>query len=122
LGLIYLLLRPSRSVDGDIDGSWLLLVFLLLLLPIWGGGIWLTPIGPAVFGVQIWNFLFIGTVVALIIAALMATQSALPPSDDGQRLPREQVLARQEMHAWNQFVWILLILMAVSIVFGYWWL
>jgi hypothetical protein len=120
-GMLFALMRPGRGEEQGSAGVWLIFVVMLLLLPIWGGGVWLTPIGPALFGVHIWNFVLTGMVLALIVAALMATQTPASPQSN-RRLPREQVLARQEMHTWNQFFWILLIVMAASIVLGYWWL
>ena len=115
-----------NSADGGISSGsgWLLFLFLLLLLPTWGGGIWLMPLGPAFFGIRIVNFLLMGLVMALVIGAILAATSNVhaPQPTESERLPREELLARQQLNSWNQFFWILLVLMVVSLFWGYWWL
>ena len=113
----------TNENENGLDYMWLLFLFLLLLLPTWGGGIWLVPIGPAIFGVQVLNFLLMGLFVALIVGTLLAATNSPPPTQtaDGVRLPREAILAQQQRRAWNQFFWILAILMLMSLFFGYWW-
>lgn len=123
-GWLLYTLAPMGSGDANegFNSTWLIFLFILLLLPTWGGGIWMVPMGPAFFGVQIFNFLLMGLLVALVVGTLLAA-TKMPPAtqtQNGERLPREALLAQQELRSWNQFFWVLLVVMLVSIFFGYW--
>lgn len=68
VGLLVLLLKPSR--DEHPGWTALAFLFLALFLPIWAGGMWLGPMGPAMFGMYALPFLLIGLCVALLLAAV----------------------------------------------------
>lgn len=68
VGLLVLLLKPSR--DEHPGWTALAFLFLALFLPIWAGGMWLGPMGPAIFGMYALPFLLIGLCVALLLAAV----------------------------------------------------
>ena len=68
LGLVIVILKPNRK--GDQVWSGLIFLFLILLLPIWAGGVWVGPMGPALFGVYALPFLFVGLGVTLLLVAV----------------------------------------------------
>ena len=49
----------------------MLFFFLILFFTSWAGGLWITPMGPQVLGVQWVPYIVIGFFVALLIFALM---------------------------------------------------
>ena len=54
------------------EGGWgaALILFAILFLTSWAGGIWLSPVGPQLFGAQWMPFVLMGFVVALLVAAM----------------------------------------------------
>ena len=71
-------------------GSWAtaLVLFGVLFLTSWAGGIWLHPVGPQIFGAAWMPFLLMGFVIALLIAAM----------SPGHR-PRNRVAAEEAAEA-----------------------
>lgn len=53
-------------------GGWgaALVLFGILLLTSWAGGVWLNPVGPQLLGAEWMPFVLMGFVVALLIAAM----------------------------------------------------
>lgn len=98
-------------------GNWStgLLLFLVLLLTTWAGGIWLSPIGPQVFGAAWLPFVFMGFVAALLIAAM----------SPGRR-PRNRVEAVESAEAsevvdtaFTAFFWIFAVCLLAAITLHY---
>lgn len=60
-------------------GPWnsVLWFFVVLLMATWAGGVWLTPIGPAVAGFYWLPFLVAGLIVSLLLAA-----TAIPSKEE----------------------------------------
>ncbi|MBK8905237.1 MAG: hypothetical protein IPM53_28910 [Anaerolineaceae bacterium] len=91
--------------------------FLLLFLATWAGGVWLTPLGPPVFGISWLSFVLAGVFFTLLIMAIVP----LP------RSPREGPAGMQEeleagagaLFAVNLFFWILLIGFFIVILVSY---
>jgi hypothetical protein len=78
VGLLILILKPGKEEKKGITA--IVFLFLALFLPIWAGGIWLGPMGPAVFGMYFLPFLLIGLGVALLLAAVAPLRKS-PASD-----------------------------------------
>jgi hypothetical protein len=68
VGLLILILKPSKEENTGI--MTFAFLFVALFLPIWAGGIWLGPMGPAILGMYVLPFLLIGLCVALLLAAV----------------------------------------------------
>jgi hypothetical protein len=68
---IALLLVLLFSLAFQYRGPWnnALLFFAVVLMATWAGGVWLSPIGPAVGGFYWLPFLVAGLVVSLLLAA-----------------------------------------------------
>ncbi len=103
--------RPAR------EGPWagFALLFILLFLLIWAGGVWVTPFGPAAGGVYWLPFLFIGIILALLIAALMPPHRPRTPSEAIKEAEEEKALAT----AFGIFFWILIIILIILIILNY---
>lgn len=93
--------------------------FLVLFLATWAGGIWMTPMGGAVWGVHWFPFLLTAIIVALLLAAATAVEE--PPEttvelvDEG-KMERER---RATAAAFGVFFWVLLLALAIAIILRY---
>jgi len=99
---------------GPWDVWWVFL--LVVFLGAWAGGLWLAPFGPTLFDVAWLPFLFVGFIVALMLAA--AVPPARPPRTYGEAVAE----ARAEEAAvatFSIFLWVLLIGLAVAILIAY---
>lgn len=87
--------------------------FALIFLAAWAGGVWIAPIGPALFGVYWVPFVVFGLIFALLLAAAVR-----PPvsAATGAKGPRER--ERREA-AFDIFFFALTGLLIASIVVGY---
>ncbi len=73
----------DRRGPGPAEG--LVFFFLILFLAAWAGGVWLTPVGPPLWGVPWVSFLLVGIIIALIVAA------GAPPRRPPVEAPPEEV-------------------------------
>lgn len=57
--------------EGSSAAAWgvILFLFVILFLGIWAGGVWIEPFGPEAWGVAWLPFLFVGLILALVVAA-----------------------------------------------------
>ena len=90
---------------------------------------WLTPIGPPIWGVPWLSFLWIGLLFALLVAAL------IPPSERERRAPGRPLEAERAEEtriveeeptgaeiAFGIFFWLLLLFLIISIIWHYAWI
>ena len=93
------------------------LLFLVIFLFTWAGGIWIHPIGPTIKGVFWIPFLIIALLIALFLAA------AIPPSYIPSRTSESRDLKearRSEVNAFlGVFFWILTMILIAAIVVRY---
>jgi hypothetical protein len=108
---LILTLLFSAFSKRPLSGLWLF--FLLIFLATWSGQLWIRPFGPVYWGIS-WIPLFI---IALFFYVLII--ALLPPPPPPK--PSSDVKAAEEAPfiALGIFLWIILILLAISIVFGY---
>lgn len=92
-----------------------LVIFAVLFLTSWAGGVWLNPVGPQFFGAEWMPFLLMGFVVALLIAAMSP-----------MRRPRNRVEAREAAAAEEvvdttvtAFFWIFAVCLIAAITLHY---
>lgn len=117
--IVFAILAPSGRYRGGEGVSILLFFVPLLVLLIWAGGAWLTPIGPPVANVYWVGFLIPALFLLLLLFAL-ATPSA-PPRREGEVVPanaEEEAVAGTTV-AFSIFFWILLVAAIVAIVVAY---
>ena len=119
--IITLLLVALFAAVFRIRGPWnsLLWFFLVVLLVTWAGGVWLSPMGPAVGGTYFLPFLLAGFVVALLLAA---TTTPLPKEGETVEFVDEKERRARRWAAGTALgisFWLLLLLLAAAIFFRY---
>jgi hypothetical protein len=98
---------------------WRVIVFFLVVfLGAWTGGIWITPIGPAVLGVYWLSFFAVGLVFALVLEAVAAF-SVRPPGSQADNVQKDRREERQIEAVLGVFFWILVLTFIGALVFGY---
>ena len=88
--------------------------FFVVFLATWAGGLWIQPVGPAMWGVSFTVFIVVGTLVALILAA------SLPTPRHRKEHPPPTGSAIDEIHQesfLNVFLWITILTLVAEIVF-----
>lgn len=117
--VVFAILAPSGRYRGG-DGVPLLLFFVpLLVLLIWAGGAWLTPIGPPVGGVYWLGFLLPAVFLLLLLFALSTPSGA--PKREGDVVPEnaeKEALAGTAV-AFSLFFWILVVAAIAAVVAAY---
>lgn len=113
--IIFLLFFFVLSLRGPWRGWWPFL--LVLLLVVWASAYYIDPVGPENWEVYWIPLVFVGLIFALLIASL-------PPSleEEAAESGVDQV-ARSEgstSTGLSAFFWILLILLAIAVIVGYW--
>jgi hypothetical protein len=113
-----IILGAFFSIAFERRGPWesVPIFFLILFLVIWAGGIWITPIGPMLWGVYWVPFFIIGLLIALFLAA--ATPPPRPPHVTPETLERRQEELRPHL-ALETFFWTLLVGLVIVIAVRY---
>ena len=117
--IVFAILAPSGRYRGEAGASLLLFFLPLLVLLIWAGGAWLTPVGPPVAGVYWVGFLLPALFLLLLLFAL--SSSSAPPKREGEVVPgnaEEEALAGTAV-AFSIFFWILLVAAVVAVIAAY---
>ncbi|MGK7395772.1 MAG: hypothetical protein ACNS62_14425 [Candidatus Cyclobacteriaceae bacterium M3_2C_046] len=91
--------------------------FLIIFLAIWAASLWVSPRGPFLYGVAWMPIAFVGVVFALIISA------AAPPSNretiQHNRKIDPELKQKTTINTFSLFFWLLLVILVVAVVFGY---
>jgi hypothetical protein len=106
----------SMGFRGYGWGMGFLMFFVILFLMTWAGGIWVTPFGPLWWGVPWVSFLFVGLLIALVMAALMPKNHRYrtgSPSEQEAKATSETLIAM------DVFFWILMIAVVLLLIIGY---
>jgi zinc transporter ZupT len=88
---------------------------LLVFFGAWAGGIWVTPVGPALLGVYWLSFFAVGLIFALVLEAMAAFHSR-PASGESRMDEKEE---REIESVLSAYFWILLLTFIGAIVLGY---
>lgn len=110
--------------DRTTGGAWpfFLFFFLILMLAVWAGGRWVVPFGPVAWGIAWLPLLFVGFFVALLIAAVLASEGRVrrrvPPSETATTRAETEAPATSRA-ALGGFFWLLLLVLAIVILIGY---
>jgi hypothetical protein len=107
---------PARWRRAEEDTVWPAVIFLfaIFFFGLWAADVWITPIGPAVWGTSWLALLVVGIILALIITAA-APQRRRPPPAPGE-MPRVTETAVQV--GFGTVFWILLLVLIGAIVAG----
>jgi len=89
-------------------------LFFIIFLATWAGGLWIQPVGPAMWGVSFTVFIVVGVLVALMVAATLPTPShrkAHPPPTGSpiDRIHQESFL--------NVFVVMIILTLIAAIIY-----
>ncbi len=91
---------------------------LLVFFSSWAGGIWITPVGPAILGVYWLSFFAVGLIFALVLEGIAAFHSR--PVRPGSGEVRMDEKEEHEIESvFGTFFWILLLAFIGVIVLGY---
>jgi len=104
LCLLFVALSPERR-----PFRFLFWFFLIIFLSGWAGQLWIFPFGPLVWGVAFLPLIFIAVIVALLIIAI---SPPMPPI-------KNDVPENTSVFALGMFFWLLLVILIVSIIVGY---
>ncbi|NBB91137.1 MAG: hypothetical protein GVY23_08020 [Spirochaetes bacterium] len=100
--------RHRHTVDAVV-------FFVVIFLATWGGGLWLRPSGPTVYGVYWFPFLVVSFIVSLILITFIPRR--LPQSTEEAR---EQIERRRTLESvFSVFLLILIVVLILAVVFGY---
>jgi hypothetical protein len=105
--------RPDRPGIG----SALVFLFLILFLATWAGGVWITPFGPAAWGVFWLPFLVVGIIIAFLIVALVPTRRPRTRQEAAQQAEEES----ENASMLGGLFWFFIILLIIAIIAGYIW-
>ena len=124
-GAIYAMaVRPTYSARAaaaddtaaDIGCLWLVFLFFLFFLPIWGGGLWLEPIGPAINGSHAFNFILFAVIIFFFFAVIWAVIPGTEFAWDGDNDD-----ASYDDGGWGGLFWFFILIVIVVIICGYVW-
>lgn len=107
--------RPAHQ--GRWGGA--LLLFVLLFLFVWFGGVYAAPVGPVLFDVYWLPFVLVGVLYLLLVLAIIPPHEAVR-RDSFERTPEtEAERGEAAVGAFGAFFWILAILLIVALVANY---
>jgi uncharacterized membrane protein YfcA len=89
--------------------------FFVIFLAAWGGGLWLKPYGPSVYGVYWFPFLVVALIVSLILITFIPRQPPHSTSEAMDQIERRHALER----VFSVFLAILIGVLVFAIVSGY---
>lgn len=92
------------------------LFFVLVFLAAWAGGVWITPVGPPLWGFYWLPFVIVAVLFALLLAA--ATPPARPPRSRLEAQEQARDMATTALVV-ETFFWVLLIGLVLVILLRY---
>ncbi len=107
--------RPGREGAGPA----LLFLFLLLLVVVWAGGVWLEPVGPIIWGIAWIPFIVIGFLATLMVLALIPPRKPRTRREAMQQAEAQTTVEAGVDVAISVFFWLLVLLLIVAIIIRY---
>jgi hypothetical protein len=98
-------------------GGWaaVLVLFAILFLTSWAGGIWLNPIGPQLLGAAWLPFVFMGFVMAMLMAAMYPARRPRSRAESEESAAAEEVVGTTV----TAFLWIFAVCLIAAITIHY---
>jgi hypothetical protein len=105
----------GRRAPGPMSGF--LFFVAMLFFVVWAGSVWITPIGPDLWGIPWVSMFAIGLIVAMIIAAVAAPVPAEPTA------PEEEGVAPPASAGWGCGIlfWLTIAVLLTAAVARYTW-
>jgi hypothetical protein len=117
--VISLLITAIFAIILRRRGAWpFLLLFFIILLGTWAGGIWITPSGPTLLNVYWLPFLIAGLVFALLLTLVILPQKYRIKIMQPRRLVEMKEENQIELVLGSIF-WVLILILIVSIFIRY---
>jgi hypothetical protein len=117
---VALILSAVFAIGFRKTGPWenIFILFMLIFLISWAGGVWLTPMGPPLWGAYWLPFLLVGVIVALLLAAvpLGRKRESTVELVDVKKEEKEEKAALMIM---GTFFWILVLALITVLFFRY---
>jgi cytochrome c biogenesis protein ResB len=108
-GVMTLVFRRHRHLRDVV------VFFFVIFLAAWGGGLWLKPAGPSLYGVYWFPFLVVALIVSLILITFIPRQPPHSTSEAKDQIERRRALER----VFSVFVAILIAVLVLAVVSGY---
>jgi hypothetical protein len=112
--ILTMVFASSYRGVGPLGG--LLLFFLVVFLATWAGQLWIRPFGPIYWGVKWLPLVIVSLVFSLLMVALSPRVPLVrpDPGKDDIHEPRNEKVA-----ALGIFFWVLLAILLISVIVGY---
>ncbi len=110
LGGVLFVVLQRRPVGGPLPA-----LMVILFLATWAGGLWLTPVGPPLWGVHVLSFVLVGMLVALLLTAVSPPRQ---PRTRGEAL-RQAEARRDALRTLDGFFWVLVAVLLLGIAIRY---
>jgi hypothetical protein len=94
----------------------------VIFLGTWAGGVWITPIGPSLWGIKWLPFFLAGLLLALLLAGHVPPH---PPQNRREtlnmleRIAQEQKMEEITYVSLNLFFWIMVLILLMIIIIRY---
>jgi len=98
-------------------GTWAnaIFFFVVVSLAAWAGGVWITPVGPSLWGVYWLSFFVVGLIFALLLAMILPIR---PPRTRKEAIRRALEMSEEEVQAEKVlgfFFWFVVVALAIVI-------
>ncbi|MDX1667309.1 MAG: hypothetical protein R3350_08770 [Saprospiraceae bacterium] len=117
--ILALLFSTILGNRGPWNNFWILLLILFLIM--WGASLWFNPVGPMWYGVAWLDLVFIGLIVALLLAAAgeaNARGGTKIAESEEVDLTREAKQDRAAITMFGIFFWLFVAALTATIVVG----
>jgi hypothetical protein len=115
--VIFLIFSRGFQRTGPFAG--VVWFFLMILFASWAGGVWVRPIGPALWGVYWVPFVMVGLLVALLLFASTPTQPFVKPPRPLDDQAEAEVEAEVLGATLGASFWVMLIFLVIAIAAHY---
>jgi hypothetical protein len=97
-------------------------VFIMLFFATWAGGVWLTPLGPTLWGAHWLAFVVVGMTLLLILLITLppgAPRGRQETLDMLERIEREKEMEKFTHVTLGALFWLLLCILIIALLFRY---
>jgi hypothetical protein len=114
---LFALIFGLRHTQGNKGLSSFLLLFVVVFLAAWAGGLWITPFGPAIQNVHWLPYLITAIMFGLLVIAVLRPQKS---DSKVQEVIKEKDLAEKKSESsMGAVLWIFILLLIVAVIVNY---